>query len=446
MSSATDRLDYKKFLHEYFSRVYAEPDQFPLLSRSLELFEDTSACNWTVPGHIADLCGMTGNEIGWTVGQPLGLRPSFPILSIMNASFANSAILAVDGKVTPGHFACVGDDLIIESKYAVAYMSRVTGFNGKINNDKTMVSDRYAEFCSHLITKSTCYPLKPRFIIEIEGSLQNVEKFSTKGLQPKVPKWVKDLHDQLSRHYLEGFNTIKYSNSTNPATLMERIGENTLIEAIKPASRDQEKVTLQTLYMRAEETREKNNGAMPRAKDLSSSYASNAYPKFGENNAQPNVKVKYETLAKEYDYDILGAVSTDQSTSVELPIKKEWDFRKAEYSTPQSEISQAKSVARQLGKIDTTVVGPLVESKTRVKDVETTILVDTSPDSPEILLSHRPIPVIGTAKAHAKANPEQNSPRVTQTFKPEMNNRSIPWEWMQFLDDDERSDDDELDR
>jgi hypothetical protein len=418
MSSATDRLDYRKFLHEYFCDVYAEPNRFPLLRRSLELFEDTSACNWTVPGHIADLCGMTGNEIGWTVGQPLGLRPSFPILTIMNASFAKSAIIAVDGKPTTGHFACVGDDLIIESKYADAYMERVTGFNGKINNDKTMQSDRYAEFCSHMITRSSCYPLKPRFIMDLEGSLNNVEKFTTSGLQPQVPAWVKDLHDLQAKYFLEGFNTIKFSNSATPAPLMERIGVNTLMSVIKPASRSPEKVTLQTLYMRAEQKRE-TEGLVPSAKELSTSYASNAYPKFGGNEADPKVGVKYESLPirKKDLYGTLGQVSTDQSTSVELPIKKEWDFRKASYTTPTSELNQAKKLNQRLGKIETTVVGPLVESKTVVKDIETNVLVDMSPDTPEISVSHRPIASKAKAEVHTKAKAADNSPQSNQIIK-----------------------------
>lgn len=447
MSSATDRLDYRKFLHEYFSVVYAKPDQFPLLSRSLELFEDTSACNWTIPGHIADLCGITGNEIGWTVGQPLGLRPSFPILTIMNSSFAESAIRAVDGKYSPGHFACVGDDLVIETRYAQAYMERVTGFNGKINNDKTMVSDRYAEFCSHLITRSTCYPLKPRFISELEGSLQNVEKFSTSGLHPKVPNWVKEIYNAQSKYYLEGFNTIKYSHSTSPVTLMERIGVNTLIEAIKPSPRDQEKVTLQTLYMRAEQERGRL-GTMPKAKELSTSYASTAYPKFGGNEAKPNVKVKYETVEMQSEYGTLGAVSTDRSTSVELPIKKEWDFREASYKKkPTSELSQAKQVVKTIGKIETTTVGPLVESRTVVKDVETTILVDMSLDTPEILISHRPRTANGTAEASAEAKPAERSPQVPVKGKVQQRLDALRAELAtRWLDGDERSDDDEYDR
>lgn len=451
MSSATDRLDYKKFLHDYFRLAYKEPEKFPMLSRSLELFEDTSDSNWSIPGHIADLCGFVGNEVGWTVGQPLGLRPSFPVLTIMNASFAQSAIREVDGKFSPGHFACVGDDLIIESKYADAYMAKVTGFNGKINNDKTMVSDRYAEFCSHLITRSSCYPLKPRWISSIEGSLQNVEKFTTSGLSPKVPSWIKDLHDLQSRYHLDGFDTIKYSVSATPAPLMERIGVNTLMKAIIPASRDTEKVTLQTLYYRAEQERETVK-VVPKAKDLSTSYASDAYPKYGGATARPKVVTKYKTLDKAPSYDVLGSVSTDQSTSVDLPIKTEWDFRKASYSRPQSEIRQAKKLNKRLSKIETHVVGPLVESTTDVKGVRTSVLVDVSQTPPEVSVSHRPV----TKVTEAKANKDHRDsiPRSNQTIKTpdalvnlaQHNERLADLQRRGWFDiGDERSEDDEFD-
>jgi len=453
MSSATDRLDYKKFLHTYFHYIYDEPDRFPLLKRSFELFEDTSDSNWSIPGHIADLCGIPGNEVGWTVGQPLGLRPSFPILTIMNASFASGAVREVDGEFSTGHFACVGDDLIIESKYADAYMTKVTGFNGKINNDKTMVSDRYAEFCSHLITRSSCYPLKPRFISSLEGSLQNVEKFTTSGLHPRVPSWVKDLHDLQAKYYLEGFNTLKFSNSATPASLMERLGVNTLMKAIIPASRDPERVTLQTLYLRAEQERETSK-VVPKAKDISTSYASDAYPKFGGAEARPKVEVKYKKLRNEQLYDTLGKVSTDRSTSVELPIKTEWDFREASYKKPTSEIDQAKKLKKLISNVDTTVVGPLVESRTVVKGVETSILVDVSQEAPEISVSHRPVTANDAAEANTDAKSRTNSPRSSQVIKTpkelEIAQKKLAFqELLKKRDlmniDDERSEDDEYD-
>lgn len=450
MSSATDRLDYSKWLHEYFKLAYDNSNEFPLLVRSLELFEDTSSANWSIPGHVADLCGIVGNEIGWTVGQPLGLRPSFPILTLMNASFASEAVKQIDGRRSHGHFACVGDDLIIETKYADAYMAKVASFNGKINNEKTLVSDKYAEFCSHLVTRSTYYPLKPRFIMEVDGSFQNVEKFTTSGLHPKVPAWTYALHESVAKYHLDGFNTIKFSNSTTPKPLMERLGVNTLIEAIKPASQDTEKVSLQTLYLRAEEEREK--GKMPIVKDLGTSYASSAYPKFGGKETKPTIKERYDKIFKDFNYDILGTISTDQSTSVEIPIKKEWDFRKATYSKPVSEARQAKDVCKTLDSIETFVTGPLVESKTVVKGVETTILVDTSPEVPEVTLSYHPT---SSNREDTKAYHAGNDTTEDGCPKVSLRNEKIAWQikkaqekfgYLSFPDDDIGSRDDEFDR
>lgn len=386
MTAASDRLDYAKFLHHYFKKAY-EGNDHPLLQRSLELFEDTSGSNWSIPGHVADLCGISCGEIGWSVGQPLGLRPSFPTLTIMNSTFAKNAVYAVDGKYSRGHYACVGDDLIIETKYADAYMEAVAAYNGKINNDKSMQSDRYAEFCSHLVTRSTVYPLKPRFLLDLDGSLSNVDKFTTKGLHPVVPKWCVEIHNRLAQNHLDGFNTIKYYATANPLPLEQRIGVNTLIEVIKPASRDAEHVTLQSVYLRALEERERQ-GSMPPIEEMSSSYASHAYAGFGGPLGRPKVVTKRQSQPSGYGFGTLGEVSTDTSTSVEVPVKKEWDYRSARYVRPASEISQAKKVLRTIEATEVEVVGPLIESSTVVKGVKTSVLVDTSSETPEVSVRH----------------------------------------------------------
>jgi hypothetical protein len=196
---------------------------------------------------------------------------------------------------------------------------------------------------------------------------------------------------------------------------MERIGVNTLMTAIIPASRDPEKVTLQTLYMRAEQEKETTK-VVPKAKDLSTSHAESAYPKFGGAKARPKIEAKYDSVGKTTSYGTLGKVSTDRSTSVELPIKREWDFRKASYRKPTSEITQAKKLSELLGKIDTTVVDDLVESKTDVKGIETSVLVDTSQEPPEVSVSHRPATVRKTAEAHANAKSKTSSPRSSQVI------------------------------
>lgn len=393
MSAASDRLDYKKFLHEAFYKVYRKPDQFPILSRSLELFEDTSSCPWSIPGYVADLVGSSTCQISWSVGQPLGLRPSFPILSEMNAMMARCAIKQIDGKYTPNHFAVVGDDLIIESRYANAYMDWVTAYNGKINSEKAMESDRYAEFCSQLVTKSTCYPLKPRYILNTEGSVQNVEKFSTEGLDPKVPRWVKDLHDSIAQWHLDGFDTIQYSTTKTPKSLMERLSVNALINAVNPAERDPEKITLQSLYVRGAL---RSRSKMAPVRDLSSSWASSPYEAFGGcKDGGREISIKHQALEMALhsnndwsEFGSLGQVSTDRSTSVERQTATHWDYSKAKYTLPVSNLQSAKRLKKTLDKISVSHDAGLYEATIDVKgQYKYSVLVETLQRDPEVLLA-----------------------------------------------------------
>jgi hypothetical protein len=386
MSSATDRLDYSKWLQDKFYLIEKYPDRWPLLERSLDLFRDTAAAPWTLPGHVADLVGAKTNEVSWTVGQPLGLRPSFPILTLMNSDFAREAIVSVDGYFSTGHFACVGDDLIIETKYADAYMAIVESFNGKINNDKAMVSDRYAEFCSHLITKSTIYPLKPRWVTEMEGSVQNVEKFTTSGLKPQVPYWVYNCHNDIARYAIPGSKLIPYSVTSSPLGLNTRVAVNTLLASCHPGSRDRDYVTLQTLFTRA--MLSENKLGPVKARELSTSWANDAYPAFGGSSSTPEVHTEMTEFTPDLEY-VLGSISTDGSTSVEIPIKKDWDYRENRYATPSSKLSSDKRLARELKRIDVSENDGLVEATIVRNGVETRILVDTLPKNPQAIVAHR---------------------------------------------------------
>jgi hypothetical protein len=385
MSSATDRLDFSKWLDEKFCHLERYPDRWPLLSRSLDLFRDTALAPWSIPGHIADLVGAKVNEISWSVGQPLGLRPSFPILTLMNSDFARQAIIEVDGRFEPHHFACVGDDLVIESKYADAYMRIVASYNGKINNEKTMVSDRYAEFCSHMVTKSSIYPLKPKWIDKVDGTTQNVEKFTTSGLKPQVPPWAYRLHNDISRFAISGSKYIPYSVTSGPLSLNTRVAVNTLLAACHMSSRKSDSVTLQTLFLRAME-RENVLGKVP-AKDLNTSWANDAYQAFGGSDSNPCVHDKYDDIVARNDH-VLGSVSTDGSTSVDIPVKQDWDYRSNQYRVPSSRISSEKRLAETLRSIEVIESDGLVEASIVKRGVETRILVDTStPKSPQALVA-----------------------------------------------------------
>lgn len=430
MSSATDRLDFEKYLHEAFKRVY-DTDKYPLLLRSLELFEDTSKAPWVIPGHVADLLGVHSCDISWTVGQPLGLRPSFPLLTMMNMSFAREAVKAVDGKYSPNHFACVGDDLIIETKYAQSYMNVVRAYNGLINDDKCIVSDRFAEFCSHMVTKSHVYPIKPRFQQDLEGSFNNIEKFSTEGLSVKTPRWIRDLHSQIASWYLPGYSLVPFTVSSTPKPLMERLGVNALLQVTKSAQRDTERITLQTLYMRAEQEKLERRGVS--VEDLGTSYADDAYPKFGGSSKEPKIVTKYDEAYLASDYGTLGQIASDSSTSVPKQIATEWDYKSSRYVSKRdasSQISQAKSLARKLDEMSVSVTNGLIEAQTSCKGVKTSLLIDTSPDNPEVLLSHESngresVQVIATDEVVK----DEIRPALTEA------KRRIPQRWVELAEE-----------
>jgi hypothetical protein len=352
MSSATDKLDYQKFIDEYFVRVF-ESDKYPLLKRSFELFSDTSSAPWTMSGACADLLGSRSCDMSWTVGQPLGLRPSFPVLTLMNSAFAIAASGVVDGNLRKDHYACVGDDLIIEARYADAYMDIVRKYNGEINNEKTLESNRYAEFCSHLVTTSSIYPLKPRWHEAFDTSIDNIERFTTSGLRPDSPSWVRNLHDDLASYSLDGFHNTPYRNVSRPKPLIERLGVNALISLCQPAPRDLDSVSLQTLVSRA--LREGTDELCVKTKDLMTSWASGAYEAFCSQDELPVESLDYRIREAEIQLNpalFFQRYSSLYSTSVELPVKREWDYRRNEYVATASQLSSCKKALKNLKSVD----------------------------------------------------------------------------------------------
>lgn len=404
MSSATDRLNATKFIEDYFWVTMREHDEatFPMLGRNLEFFEDCSRSPWTLPGQVADLIGAPIPEVSWTVGQPLGLRPSFPLLTLMNCTFAEEAVRDVDGSYSHGHYACVGDDLIIEARYADAYMAWVQAYNGKINNDKTMVSDRYAEFCSQLVTRGNVFPLKPRWQFDVGNSIQNIDKFGTPGLTPSVPKFVQRLHESLARYFVED-GIIPFRHSSHPAPLYERIGVNTLLQVIKLAPADPNKVSLNTMYFRALSECGEDGATVEYPRDLSRTFALDAYPAFGgsttyqaELNAwrlQPHEVHHWRIVAdalKSFEY-APGARVSDAVTSVTVPTRLKWDYQANQYRKPRSQVQIAKSLNRTVSAITTLVSDGLVETTCKDGDLELTYLYDLKAPKPYALLAARSV-------------------------------------------------------
>lgn len=259
LSSATDTLDYKAFLHSYFQVAY-ETDAFPLLRRSLELFEDTSDSPWVIPGEIADAIDSPDCTVSWSQGQPLGLRPSFPILTLMNWCAAYEACLQdcreagvkMSSDKIRDNVAIVGDDCCVCGGLIPKYSANIQSMGGITNLEKTMVSQVFGEFCSTMISKDTMYPLKPRFVFGRSEWCENIEKFQCLEIRKHAPKEEVRRHDELGAWHFSGCLNVPKFASPTARPLPARLIANALLEEFAQREMpDQQYMSLENLYMRS---------------------------------------------------------------------------------------------------------------------------------------------------------------------------------------------------
>lgn len=211
LTSATDTLDFRAFTQRYFKNV--EPGS--ALAKELEYFEFVSGMPWQLPREASQQ--LVSDRIQWKAGQPLGLRPSFALLTLMNWEFANNAFRQYltdhpddptglmdrfrETGVPP--YAVVGDDFACVSELAPYYKRICEAYGGILNFEKTMHSDLCAEFCSQLITRRGNYPLKPKWSPEFSEIVDNYARFRAMGLSPNVPHWVSRCSRELAKYQLD---------------------------------------------------------------------------------------------------------------------------------------------------------------------------------------------------------------------------------------------------
>lgn len=178
LSAATDLLASAPFIEGFLQRGLSEEDS--ALYRALEYFEIAAKGNWAIPS--------LDREISFTEGQPLGLAPSFPLLTLQNAVAATLAWTEFRQSepsfdcVLDDSFRVVGDDMLIRSELKDLYSSNIAKMGGEANPEKALLSSRYAEFCSQLITPSNSWPLKPK----IKGTMDYVLVDLEKSTSPKA--------------------------------------------------------------------------------------------------------------------------------------------------------------------------------------------------------------------------------------------------------------------
>lgn len=87
----------------------------------------------------------------WSVGQPLGLGPSFPAFALTHGVLVNS--LCPDGQ-SKDAFRVLGDDIVISGgQLASRYLRAMKKLGIPISVDKTIRSTHFAEFAGKLVTR-----------------------------------------------------------------------------------------------------------------------------------------------------------------------------------------------------------------------------------------------------------------------------------------------------
>jgi hypothetical protein len=245
LSSASDTLDYRK-VTRILKNAGAE------MRKHLEYFEWCSQQSWFVENEQAqDYLKSKGCDpmlIRWKQGQPLGLRPSFPVLTLCNLVAARKAVHDVDN-TWPGDdppFAIVGDDIVIETKYAAAYSNAITAMGGITNLDKSVTSSESAEMCSRLITRNNVIRLKARYIDDNDP--QNFLTYQDTSLHVKMSGWVKRYCQRVGSYSLIESGLVPMYNGSQPKRISTRDLFHTVLSLEKGEQAMEEKLSSLTMF------------------------------------------------------------------------------------------------------------------------------------------------------------------------------------------------------
>lgn len=164
LSQATDLLDFRACVRALTSSGRCSDELKSYLNYFTYIAES--------PFYQPDL------EVGVTLntGQPLGLKGSFQLLTVMNFLAGRQACLESGLSDLP--FRIVGDDMIIDERASKAYSDIITSWSGKTNYEKMLTSNMFAEFCSHIITPASIVSMKPKYVASFTSVYQNAEKSS----------------------------------------------------------------------------------------------------------------------------------------------------------------------------------------------------------------------------------------------------------------------------
>jgi len=96
------------------------------------------------------------DRLSWTVGQPLGLFPSFAMFSLAHHALIRGICRTLG--VATHCYVLLGDDVCIwDDRVASAYKQQMEALGCPISHDKTIVSNKVAEFAGMVIAPSAIY-------------------------------------------------------------------------------------------------------------------------------------------------------------------------------------------------------------------------------------------------------------------------------------------------
>jgi hypothetical protein len=104
--------------------------------------------------------------VQWTKGQPLGMQSSFAIFALSHGLLVLSCAASINMPVNKAikSFHILGDDIVIYNKaLAETYVSALTDLKVGISFDKSVVSNRVAEFAGKLYTANRIF-YKPKYL------------------------------------------------------------------------------------------------------------------------------------------------------------------------------------------------------------------------------------------------------------------------------------------
>nr|UJQ92600.1 MAG: putative RNA-dependent RNA polymerase [Mitoviridae sp.]UJQ92623.1 MAG: putative RNA-dependent RNA polymerase [Mitoviridae sp.] len=132
-------------------------------------------------------CGVIGQDVVWTVGQPLGYGPSFHLATLTHAA----VVKRLDMMCSPPYnmFRIVGDDIVIANEQlASAYEEAMASFGVDINRQKSLISNEYAEFLGKMISKEGVNPsIKVKLLISSDQIVDTLKFYGMNGLKWLTP-------------------------------------------------------------------------------------------------------------------------------------------------------------------------------------------------------------------------------------------------------------------